>query len=139
MKSTLIFLVVVVTVLVAGLSWLWWGLGIQQFYQGGVATAFANDLAAFVSTHNGSLPDDWVQFEAWQVERNGKAKWTAVATSKHVQLLSPPYERLHNNIPLCVRVINPSMKKTEYLINRRIYLEREVLRVKTPKARPPPQ
>jgi len=106
--------------LVGAWATVWYGCDIRRVAAGDTVATFAHDLSVFVQAHDGRLPQDWVEFEKWWQDREGRIRWAAEETGKRMELLPQPYG-MSNGIPFCIRIKDPLVKGMENHVNMSIF------------------
>ncbi len=120
MRKWIIAFLAIIALYAGAWSYVWWGppqLRLTAKYD--LAFNFANNFHILIANNSGRLPEDWEEFEKWQMHENGSVRWTEEGTSSRLKLLSPPFEII-DNVPQYIRVIDPDLKKMEDYINMRI-------------------
>ena len=98
----------------------YWQHFIQPIAYGGITAAFAADVSAFVSKHEGRLPSDWNEFTIWMKSDMSSARWKTAELEKRFQLKIPA-QRQTPDVPTYIEVIDPHLKNMQDYINRVIH------------------
>jgi hypothetical protein len=129
LRKILVVLAVLLVIVVGGLCYVWWGVGIRDVWIGDTAAMFAGDVGKYVAAHGGNMPGNWKEFEDWCRQERGSRQWIAEEIQKRVELQKVPYEVV-DGLPRYVRITDPQLKNMESFINRGIHGSRPAVDAK---------